>query len=433
MCIPYMVRLDIKTPRGERKATGFIIDSRGWVATSYEAIKDAVEVNVTLASRDFDTGKAWRETSDRARGFIATDPPRDLAIISINRDLVLNFTDLKIDGGKLVVAGNRLILARTPTSGRRLWLKETRINDRQKFTELDQQVSSQLDDDPNRDTFERWLEHSDPVEDEFRGAPILDADGQVVAINSSLESEGQQPWGYALPIKHLLTLKQSANDSVTSFGNNNPDSIAASDAAGRAGDNAENPTSSFPEIDDLNESLAKCREFQFVGRDAEEVEQVELFVERLRRAIDLTVDPSKTESDKEKLQKEIDDVVRRTERVVAGFGGEKRRRIADSNDMMTLDLEVEREEMPVGLVCEVIQGAATSPNFQNRPTVTLRAIGTDRLFFVKLDSDNVVLPPGRDFMLFGYANPRTVLSGGGLEMMQLRLMFGTEVRAYGGQ
>ncbi len=443
----YVVRLDITTPTGTRQASGLIIDSRGWVATSASAIENAMEVKVILASRSFDKGTPWREHSDLSRGVIARDRVRDLAIISINRDLVLNFTEVEFDTDFTIVTGQRLIVARTPPSGRRLWLYESRVDHRTRIGNLMDDLEFNVDAASGRnvDPDERWIVNSHRTEDTFCGAPILNDKGQVVALNTSFALNTPNDNSYLVPIIHLIELKKRVGDTVTAFGISNP-AIFGRDAAeemAKSAANAASPgkvadggvaVSRFAEINDLRESFQVCQAFEFVGRDVEEIDQVGQFVERLKIAIDYSVDASISWEDRENLTEEIDQLLELTKSVISRFGGELTRRIKDMNEMMLLDFD-ERKPIPVGLICTVESGAATSPRYLDKETVTLRANGAAMLFFVTLSDDSIVLPPGKTFMLFGYTDPRNQLSrrGGTPPLIKLDLLFGCEVKAYGGQ
>ncbi|HMO14805.1 MAG TPA: hypothetical protein PKD64_06540 [Pirellulaceae bacterium] len=452
----YVVNLEIKNESGTHYATGLIIDSRGWVATSALAIEGAIEVRVSLAARSLDSGAALREMSDISRGVISRDAARDIAIIGINRDLVLNFTDVKTAADATIIPGQRVISARTPPLNRRSWFVESRVDRRVRVHEIlsdlekhyAKQGTSMADDQ------EVWFICKRNVGDSFRGAIILNDRGEVIGMNTGFElvsDENSQP---IVPISSVLALKDRSSDTAMPFRSTPANAgtsattprAKASDAESSQADSSQSdstagkrpvsdntqPESRFPEINDLRSSARLCNDFNFVARTDQEIQNISRFVHQLKTVIDYTDDTSLSYEDKEDLEKELQLILKDSEQSIGKFRGVETRRIRDMNEMMLMELG-ERDPLAVALVCTVVEGAASSPRFMGKDTVILNAAGADRQFFVTLGNDSVVLRPGSTFLLLGFVDPSQQMSraGGAPRLYKLDLLFGSLISAYG--
>lgn len=113
---PHLLSLLIQGPGGTRQATGTIVDSRGWVVTSYQAVKDAWRIEVTSAAKSLVDSYGNQPLNDLARGFIATDPENDLALLAVNRRFVVSFADVEISKNSQIVAGEHLLQCGPPST-----------------------------------------------------------------------------------------------------------------------------------------------------------------------------------------------------------------------------------------------------------------------------------------------------------------------------
>ncbi len=112
---PFIVKLTAQTPLGPKSLTGTIIDSRGWVATSYRAIQGAGEIEVSQSPKTSDDLNSSSLLTDKVRGIIATDFEHDLAILSVNRRFVVSFSDLPMIEQDHLVISEYLVQCVAPT------------------------------------------------------------------------------------------------------------------------------------------------------------------------------------------------------------------------------------------------------------------------------------------------------------------------------
>ena len=207
---PYLLELYADTPTGRKTATGMIVDSRGWVVTSYNAFKGASEIHLRRAV-DVDRSDSKR-VRDKVRGFIAVVPEHDLALLAINRRLIDTFEDLPLsnDENKLV-ASQYVIQAQPPSKLYPYAVEETQIRQTALISDLDSSISKRLefrDFDPQI----RWLGHENRAPMKI-GAPLLDDNGDVLAMNTAaFDTTTKQT--IALPAKYINDLKKFAVDKI---------------------------------------------------------------------------------------------------------------------------------------------------------------------------------------------------------------------------
>jgi len=220
---PAVFRLVAK--RGEKKVPGlaFAIDERGWLATSYQLVRDAEAVEVSAI------GDPSTE-SVAATGIVASNAERNLAIIAIEQKPVATL-DLEPSTPKtdeeLAVSGseaNELKLV-PGVFQRQVSFAEISANSRAiaRLLGLDEMNSI-------------WLEHDQQIGSGARGGPLLNLDGKVVGVNTILSPESKV--GLALPAAYLKELADSAGDEVVPFAEG-ADVLASSDSSTTAPENNE--------------------------------------------------------------------------------------------------------------------------------------------------------------------------------------------------
>ena len=401
----YLVKLDVETPAGKHVASGLVIDSRGWIATSYSAIQNATSIKVTLASRNFDSGKAWRDKTFPAKGVIATDQEMDLAIVSADSDLVISLVDVPFEESDHLVGADRLIVARSPPADCRLWFSETRVDERPPFSDLEQSVQQEIRSSGlvQRENF-GWIKHSLNPTEETWGAPIFDREGNVVALNTALKVDGMRQ-SFAVPVKELLRLKETADNTTIPFGTSSRETKATKGTTDvldslTGGENkvfVHGIKSEYPEILDLSDSLKECSQFHFFVDSFDRADQLRNFAIRLRTAADLAVDVGMSQKDRDKLTEEINDIMEQVDQVVANAPAQTPPQIKRMNNLMLEDTE---RSIPVVIFGVVDENAATSPEYDGKPTVFFQAAGTADFFFAFVDADSPVYAEGDRYLIF---------------------------------
>jgi len=161
--------------------SGFVIDKTGHIVTNYHVVRDAGEVTVSFSNRD--TVKAE---------VVGTDPSTDLAVLRVETvanaltPLPLGNSDAVLVGDPVVAIGNPFGLDRTVTSGI--------------ISALQRLITA-----PNRFTIDHVIQTDAPINPGNSGGPLLNARGQVIGVNTQIETgsgtstTGNVGIGFAVP------------------------------------------------------------------------------------------------------------------------------------------------------------------------------------------------------------------------------------------
>ncbi len=176
------------TPQ-QGQGTGFIIDRRGYILTNNHVIENAREITVTLSN-----GKKL------SASLVGRDPTSDLAVIKIAGDNITDVaelgdsSDLQV-GQKALAIGNPFGLGQTLTTGIISALNRSII------TEDNTQMDGVIQTDA-------------PINPGNSGGPLLNSNGEVIGINTSIftTSGGYQGIGFAIPISQA---KEIAEQLIT--------------------------------------------------------------------------------------------------------------------------------------------------------------------------------------------------------------------------
>ncbi len=167
--------------QGTATGSGFVINSNGTILTNYHVIENAVKVTVS-----FEHGKSVEAK------VIGKDPSNDLAVLRIPTEgltmhpLTLgNSSDVEV-GDPVLAIGNPFGLERTLTTG--------------VISALQREITS-----PNGFTINKVLQTDAPINPGNSGGPLLNAAGEVIGINSQIETggsgdDGSVGIGFSVPI-----------------------------------------------------------------------------------------------------------------------------------------------------------------------------------------------------------------------------------------
>jgi putative serine protease PepD len=166
---------------GQGLGSGFVIDEEGRIVTNYHVVEGADEVTVTF---DDDT-----EVPARVLG---TDPGSDLALLDVDvpadelTPLPLGDLDDVAVGEPVVAIGNPFGLERTVTAGI--------------VSALGRRIEA-----PDGFAIDNAIQTDAALNSGNSGGPLLDLDGEVVGVNSQIESRtgGNVGIGYAVPVDTL--------------------------------------------------------------------------------------------------------------------------------------------------------------------------------------------------------------------------------------
>jgi S1-C subfamily serine protease len=166
--------------QGQATGSGIVIDANGTILTNYHVVENAIKVTVS-----FEKGKAVEAK------VVGKDPSNDLAVLRIPTDgltlhpLTLGNSSSAQVGDPVLAIGNPFDLERTLTTG--------------VISALQRQITA-----PNGFTIDNVLQTDAPINPGNSGGPLLNAAGQVIGINSQIETGGSGGGsvgiGFAVPI-----------------------------------------------------------------------------------------------------------------------------------------------------------------------------------------------------------------------------------------
>jgi S1-C subfamily serine protease len=166
--------------QGTATGSGFVINSDGTILTNYHVVENAVKVTVS-----FEHGKTVEAK------VVGKDPSNDLAVLRIPTEgltmhtLTLGDSSKAQVGDPVLAIGNPFGLDRTLTTG--------------VVSALQREITA-----PNGFTIDNVLQTDAPINPGNSGGPLLNEAGEVIGINSQIETGGSGGGsvgiGFAVPI-----------------------------------------------------------------------------------------------------------------------------------------------------------------------------------------------------------------------------------------
>jgi putative serine protease PepD len=159
------------TPPEQALGSGFVIDKAGHVVTNYHVVRGADDIKVSFSNKD--TVKAT---------VVGTDPSTDLAVLRVDENasaltpLSLGNSDNVEVGDEVVAIGNPFGLDRTATAGI--------------VSALQRGITA-----PNGYLIDHAIQTDAPINHGNSGGPLLDIHGQVIGVNSQIETGGSSVTG----------------------------------------------------------------------------------------------------------------------------------------------------------------------------------------------------------------------------------------------
>jgi len=170
----------VSLPAGRALGSGFVVDKAGHIVTNYHVIEGgSSEIRVSFSNRD--TVEAE---------LVGSDPSTDLAVLRVDTSasaltpLSLGNSDAVEVGDPVVAIGNPFGLDRTATAGI--------------VSALQRLITA-----PNQFTIDHVIQTDAPINHGNSGGPLLDDQGQVIGVNTQIEtggaSTGNVGIGFAVP------------------------------------------------------------------------------------------------------------------------------------------------------------------------------------------------------------------------------------------
>jgi S1-C subfamily serine protease len=167
---------------GTATGSGFVLDHDGHILTNAHVVDGASKIEVTLGNQD--------TSSPISATVVGKDPSSDIAMLKVNapadqlHPLPLGSSSDTQVGNPVVAIGNPFGLDRTVTAGI--------------VSALQRQIQA-----PNGFTIDNVIQTDAAINPGNSGGPLIDANGQVIGINSQIESPnggGNVGIGFAIPI-----------------------------------------------------------------------------------------------------------------------------------------------------------------------------------------------------------------------------------------
>ncbi len=200
-----VVKFEMPQPDGGMiTGTGFLIDSRGWVATNYHVVSRAS----TAARVKLKDGRKIE-----VEGVVALSPERDLAIVKLKEMpseamlLDIGYTDTPKDGIRVYAYGHPLnnefslvegIVSRVLTTA---------------ALEAEQPDKSNVLTKLHAPADQLWIQTDATVSQGNSGGPLLDSDCRVIGVNTFANLDAR--FGFASHVKYLKALADRASGGAT--------------------------------------------------------------------------------------------------------------------------------------------------------------------------------------------------------------------------
>ncbi len=306
---PHLVRLEVHTPSETRTVAGVIVDSRGYVATSFNAIHDAVSIEVCSAAKALVAGAPLGELNDQVRGLLAKDESRDLAVVEINRRFVSTFANLKFGNPNSALPGDRCVVASPPQTTHRIWIADFPIRQVQTLERLMPPLKdsmSQLKLDAGTST--SWIVGEVPHDRFVPGASVFNFAGELVAL---LTTVSEQSNAVACPGHWIQELLKNPPRTATPFPINPhvAELISTAEAIKQRLPAAESPA--FGAAERLQQLIQSITEYKFLPQTAEQFQTLGDFSESVLQLDELFQSDKLSDDQRLEAQAFLDDTLDR--------------------------------------------------------------------------------------------------------------------------
>ena len=195
---PSVVAIQLQVQGGEAQGSGVVIDDAGHILTNNHVVDGAVDGTIEVTLSD---GRIFKAS------VAGTDPATDLAVITLQNPpsdltpVVLGDSDALAVGDPVMAVGNPLGLASTVTTG------IVSALDRPTTTGGDQNSFGQQ---TAQAVVTNAIQTSAAINPGNSGGALVNADGQLIGINSSIASTGSSGGnigiGFAIPVNEAKAI-----------------------------------------------------------------------------------------------------------------------------------------------------------------------------------------------------------------------------------
>ncbi len=295
---PRVVELTIYKPGQTIQAVGTIVDSRGWLLTSFHAVQGATRIEVRAAAKLIDEAASEELLRDEVRGIVASNPQLDQILLSINRRFVVTFGDLTLADQIRVVPGQYLIQTAPPATDNPYGAVEVRIADRITANNITGAAEAEIANRKLESGSLEWLV-AETVAAAQPGTPLFNRDGELVG--QIVFCSGA--FSYCLPTDSMPELAKLASDRPQPLA-----SIASQEQLQQIDNQLSDVHPMNATAQQMNEWGQQCEQFGWIATTASQFETWQTFSARVADVLRFTLENQNNprESDQvEKLERQI--------------------------------------------------------------------------------------------------------------------------------
>jgi Trypsin-like peptidase domain len=171
-----MLLLEVSRPESTLRIPAVILDSRGWIATSYSAIAGSSSVVARMAPMTIHDYASARDLSATVTEVVASRPDLDLVLLQVDRRLVEVIGPTTI-ASRTPVAGTHLLAIGPLPTGFSPWVTETQVLSGDRAIPVGQPADTATED---------WLIHDRPQSIQSPGTALFNLESQLVGITSAV-------------------------------------------------------------------------------------------------------------------------------------------------------------------------------------------------------------------------------------------------------
>lgn len=430
----YVVGLYVETAQGPRFASGVVVDSRGWIATSSRVLQGATKIIVTWPNTDFVEGESKSARSEEALGLVAQDLELDIAILAVGRNAIVELTEVETGDSSMIVPSSTLIAAAQPADDRRLWLKDCRVAKRPRFDELHPAfkliLSKASEELPDQQI--KFMTHSGTQSPSIAGGPLFDTEGRLVAINTMLTMGSET---LAVPATAIDQLKKTATGDLSAFdpapGGDAVAAMATGDSNVSADANQAS-VSSFPEILQAKQLIDEARRLGMVPTNGADYQKLVSVAQSLHEISTLRESLSEQPDEQKALDHDVENLINGIIQELSTSGELEFETAKQANQVFLDQHEFGSEEFFAAFVT-VKHPTMLSSRINEKSTITFELEGSTQLVTSTANEEADSLIVGAKGLVFGKLRPeryRLTVEGEPQEVIFCEVLYFFEVKRW---
>jgi hypothetical protein len=209
--LPAVVRVETVHENGSTmRASGFLVDGAGWVATTYRAVAGGTSAKVVTSEGEFEVA-----------GCVVDSPNDDLVILQVDGDFASAIAPLVISAEAQPTRGHGVFGCRDAYASE-LETESFEVTDAPFVALLPSHLRPQMGFSLRENGNLRLIEHTGKITEAARGTPLVDYGGRVLGVQIYLGDRAGK--GYAVPAAQLRKLLERAHQRAAD-GNKDPQSL----------------------------------------------------------------------------------------------------------------------------------------------------------------------------------------------------------------